>query len=101
MALQMIKFGFNSIELAPLARQLEVLLSIQFEAHESDFRGGEYYRVDCPQGAMRLQVNYDPVDRNAFEADWPEKWAILYLDGIDDGAWTAVVERLNASSREL
>jgi hypothetical protein len=97
----MIKFGFNSSDLAPLAQQLEALLGIRCEAHESDFHGGEYYRAECAQGTVRLLVNYDPVDREVFEADWPEKRAILYLDGTDDSAWTAVVERLRAASNEL
>ena len=80
---------------------MEALLGIRFEAHESDFHGGECYRAEFPQGTVRLQVNHDPAYHEAFEADWPEKRVILYLDGTDDSAWTAQIERLRAASNEL
>jgi len=97
----MIKFGFTSTELAPLARDLGTRISVHFEAHESDFRGGEYFRAETPQGTLFLQTNYDPVEREPFEDDWPERQAVLYLDGLDDQAWKPIVERLRAVGDEL
>jgi hypothetical protein len=97
----MIKFGFRKTQLAHLARDLEPRIGVRFEAHEADFRGGEYFRAETQQGTLILQTNYDLVAREPFEDDWPERQAVLYLDGLDDQVWKPFVERLEALGDEL
>jgi hypothetical protein len=97
----MIKFGFNSVDLEPLARRLESVLGVRLDPHESDFHGGEYYRGESRSGPVLLKTNYDPVDQEPFESSWPEKQAILYLDGADDSEWRDTVRRLRAIADEF
>jgi hypothetical protein len=97
----MIKFGFNSSQLKTLANDLAVVLGVHFEAHESDFRGGEYFRAETPQTTLFLQTNYDPVDHEPFEHDWPQKHAVLYIDGLDERDSRLLVDRLNSKAHEL
>lgn len=83
----MIKFGVKSANLRQTAETLGVLLNAEFVLHESSFRGGDYYRLETDLGLLILQGNYDPLDREAFEANWPVQNLVLYLEGIEDAAW--------------
>ena len=93
----MIKFGIKSKDLGSAAQALGAALHVNFLPHESDFRGGDYYRAETPKGTLFLQKNYDRLDEEPFESAWPASDLILYFDGLDDQAWnpfTATVEAL-------
>ena len=97
----MIKFGFNSTQLEPIARDLEALLKIRFKLHESDYCGGDYYRAEVASGLICLQKNYDLIDEEPFETEWPNGYAILYLDGLDDQEWESFVKRFQAAAQQI
>ena len=93
----MIAFGLDATDLEDAARTPEALLRVQFTGHESGFRGGDYYRADTPVGALLPQRNFDPVDSETFENEWPADRLILYLDGTEDDTWSVVVETLTSA----
>ncbi len=97
----MLKFGFASTKLAPLAMRLGSCLGVGFQPHESDFRGGAHFRAETPQGTMFLQTNLDAIDQAPVEQHWPLLGSVLYLDGPDDRSWQPMVERLLAAKNEL
>jgi hypothetical protein len=69
----MLRFGFTSTLLKQATQNLEMLLNVHFELHENEFRGGDYYRAELPYGALLVQINYDLLDKEPFDKDWPEK----------------------------
>jgi hypothetical protein len=83
----MIKLGIKSTDLNSAAEALARALHVSFVRHESDFRGGDYFRAETKEGTILLQTNYDPVDRESFEAAWPRDQLVLYFNGLDDRAW--------------
>ena len=97
----MLKFGFASTKLAPLAMRLGSCLGVSFQRHESDLRGGQYFRAETLQGTIFLQTNFDVIDHAPVEQGWPPHGSVLYLDGPDDNSWQPVVERLLAAKNEL
>lgn len=97
----MIRYGFNSTDLEKLAIELSPILGVRFQPHESDFRGGAYYRAETARATLFLQTNYDPVDKEPFERDWPERQALLYIDGLDDQQCQLLSDRVASKSREL
>jgi len=92
----MIKFGINSTDLESTAQNVGSVLAISFWPHESDHRGGNYYRAEAPQGTIFIQRNYDPLDQEPFEAGWPRDQIVLYFDGLDDKAWRTSVLALES-----
>ncbi len=84
---RMIKLGIKSTDLNSAAEALARALHVSFVRHESDFRGGDYFRAETKEGTILLQTNYDPVDRESFEAAWPRDQLVLYFNGLDDRAW--------------
>jgi hypothetical protein len=97
----MIILGFPSTDVDLLARQLETLLGVQFEDRESSYRGGAYCYAMFPQGQLYLQTNFDLLDDEPFEENWPEKQAILYLCGPDNRAWQPTLDQLRSTATEL
>jgi hypothetical protein len=97
----MIRYGFNSTDLESLASELSPILEVLFQPHESEFRGGAYYRAETPRATLFLQTNYDLVDKEPFERDWPERQALLYIDGLDDQQCRLLSDRVAGKSREL
>jgi hypothetical protein len=93
----MIKFGINTTELSGAAHILGMVLDVNFVLHDSDFRGGDYYRAESARGTLFLQKNFDPIDEEPFESGWPPDQIILYLDGTDDECWELTVDMLCAS----
>jgi hypothetical protein len=97
----MLRFGFTSTQLTHVTQHLETLFNVHFELHESDWRGGDYYRAELPYGEILVQNNYDLMDKEPFEEDWPEKRVIVYLDGGDDKDWSVLVEKLCSAGETL
>jgi hypothetical protein len=52
------------------------------QAHESGYRGGEYYRLDSPKGEnLLVQRNYDEFDDEWAEPAHQAAPFILYVNG--------------------
>ncbi len=63
---------------------VENALNTRFEAHESLYMGGDYYRLDL-KGAesFELRKNLDPLDGEPAELDFPEVITLLYVHGTE------------------
>jgi len=92
----MIKFGINSTNLCSAASAIETALNVVFQPHESDSRGGEYFRAETTYGTIFLQKNRDVLDDEPFEASWPIDQLVLFFDGLDAQAWESYSERLRS-----
>jgi hypothetical protein len=97
----MIRYGFNSTDLDSLASDLSPILGVRFRPHESDCRGGAYYRAETAHVTLFLQTNYDLIDQTPFECDWPERQALLYIDGLDGQQCQFLSDRVASKSQEL
>ena len=101
----MIKFGINSTDLRSSAATVGTALGVVFQPHESDSRGGEYFRAEMAHGTIYLQQNRDVLDDEPFEPNWPIDQLVLFLDGLDDEMWESCRERLRGlatpTTREL
>lgn len=60
---------------------LEELLTLQFEARESDYQGGEYFHAGSMTGEdFELKKNVDPYDGDPVEMKFPEFPTLLYIN---------------------
>ncbi|MCA0212764.1 MAG: hypothetical protein LCH79_06265 [Proteobacteria bacterium] len=60
---------------------LEELLTLQFEARESDYQNGEYFRAGNRTGEhFELKKNEDPFDGDPVEMKFPEFPTLLYIN---------------------
>jgi len=60
---------------------LEELLSLQFEARESTYQCGEYFRVGNRAGEhFEIKKNADPFDDDPAEMNFPEFPTLLYIN---------------------
>ena len=58
-----ILYGIRSTDLEQIKQQLEIALGVEFQRHESDYRGGDYFRCDDSSlGRLILQRNIDLID---------------------------------------
>ena len=96
-----IVYGIDSRDLESAAPIIGDALGIAFRRHESDFRGGRYYRHETERGLVLLQNNLDVLDDTAFEDGWPTDQLILCFDGIDEAASTEFAARLQALQSPL
>jgi hypothetical protein len=60
---------------------LEEILTLQFEARESDYQNGEYFRAGNKAGEhFELKKNTDPFDGDPVEIKFPEFPTLLYIN---------------------
>ncbi len=60
---------------------LEGMLTLQFEARESDYQGGEYFFAGNKAGEnFELKKNVDPFDGDPVEMKFPEFPTLLYIN---------------------
>ena len=101
----MIKFGINSTDLNSSATAIGSALGVVFRPHESDWRGGAYFRAEVANGIISLQNNRDVLDDEPFETGWPNVQLILLLDRLDPKAresYTEILRRLaTPTAKEL
>jgi hypothetical protein len=58
-----ILYGIRSTDLEQIKQQLEIALGVEFQRHESDYRGGDYFRCEeSSLGRLILQRNIDLID---------------------------------------
>jgi len=85
----MIVFGITSKDLEVTAPLIAASLGLEFVAHESSFRCGNYYRAEAVLGEVLLQSNCgaDCAGIEPFEDGWPIERLVLYFSGPDDEVW--------------
>ncbi len=80
-------YGIRSTDLERTRQEIEAALGVSFLRHESDYRGGDYFRCDeSPLGALILQRNIDLIENvPAVEkfSQWP---VLLYTFGLADSS---------------
>lgn len=76
-------YGIRSADLEQTKQQIEAALGVKFQRHESDYRGGDYFRCeDSIMGCLILQRNIDVID-NAPAIEGFSQWPILlYTFGL-------------------
>ena len=74
-------YGVSSDSLDGARDLVEAAVGRKFVAHESDYRGGAYYRADgCEnEEEMILQRNHDPFEDEWAEPEWKDFQNILYV----------------------
>jgi hypothetical protein len=83
----MLRYGLRSKSLRDAAVSLSELFGVQFELHDSSFRGGDYFRADVTPGTIYVQSNLDILDDEPFEAAWPSDQFLLSFAGLNDDEW--------------
>ena len=71
----------SKLSLAEAKEILEELLTLQFEARESTYQGGEYFHTGSMTGEeFQLKENVDPFDDDPAEMNFPEFPTMLYIN---------------------
>jgi hypothetical protein len=60
---------------------IEASAGVSLAAHESAYRGGDYFRGDFDGVNLVLQTNFIEDDGEPAEAEFPEVSLLIYLDG--------------------
>jgi len=71
-------YGFKTENLDLVKDLIERYLCINFEPHESSYRGGDYYCFENNDFDLELQNNIDLIDNEPLEHDFGEYKIILY-----------------------
>jgi len=71
----------SKLSLAEAKEIFEELLTLQFEARESTYQGGEYFHAGSRTGEeFELKENVDPFDDDPAEMNFPEFPTLLYIN---------------------
>ena len=74
-------YGFSNSELGAVRILVERILEIKFEAHESSYHGGMYYRMGkTGEENFMLKKNYDPYEEEWAEEDFADIKVLLYVN---------------------
>lgn len=80
MALVAQLYGFRSIDLSNIAKELERAFGLNLTARESSYRGGVYYLHRTPgKEELILQSNVDPSEGGAAEPRFADYPTLLYV----------------------
>ena len=71
-------------------------MGIALAAHESSYRGGDYYRTEVGDADVILQINFVDDDGQRAEPDFQTHDLLLYLDG-DAGDVDRLESKLSVS----
>jgi len=74
-------YGFVGIGLAEARVIVERALQVKLSACDSLYRGGEYLSLKESDAELILQANFDCLDEDLAEPDFPDIKTLLYLDG--------------------
>ena len=74
-------FGVSALELDAARTVVEQVLGAALEAHESEYRGGDYFRLEKDGAKLVLQANFLEDDGETAEAEYPNADVLLYIDG--------------------
>ena len=83
-------FGLDSGTLADECLKLEEALGISLIAHESDYHGGDYFKLSGDDFNVVLQANFVEDDGEPTEAEFSDAALLLYITGDE-----SVVDRLS------
>lgn len=80
-------YGIRADDLEGARKLVERVLSVNLEAREGLFSGGEYYSYRSPAFRLKLRTNIDPDDDSEgssglSEPDYPRHKYLLYVDEI-------------------
>lgn len=74
-------YGQRDSDLKKALSAIQQALSIRFEAHQSYYRGGEYYKFSSHDGEnFILQKNFNSIEAEWTERDFEEMGVILYVN---------------------
>ena len=78
-------FGLTGNDLADATTRIQCALGIAMSAHESSYRGGEYYRArDVGEEHFILQTNFDFTEGDWAEPQFSEHALLLYANEVSD-----------------
>lgn len=74
-------YGWKNGDLEKLKRQVEKVIGIELELHESAYHGGDYYlHGKLKEENFSLEYNKDLDEDEPSEADHPEYTVLLYVN---------------------
>lgn len=74
-------YGFVDGELDLARVAVEQALDIHMRPAQNEYRGAHYYYECKDGGSLLLQRNWDPLDRECMEEQFPEMRVLLYASG--------------------
>jgi hypothetical protein len=74
-------FGIDDGELDGTRKQVEKILELSLEAHESEYHGGDYFKLSGADFNIVLQTNFIEDDGEPTEAEFPGVAILLYVNG--------------------
>jgi hypothetical protein len=92
-------FGASALDLDAAKLAVEHAFSAAMEAHESAYRGGDYFRLGRDGTELLLQTNFMEDDGEVTEAEHAEAQVLLYVDGEAenvDRVAAAIAKRLSS-----
>ena len=93
----MLRFGLAYKDIETAVQRIGPILGLEFEKHDSSFRGGDYYRHSLKDGgAVLIQRNLDQLDAEAFVDDWPPDQTLLVFDGLSGTCEQSLSAKLDA-----
>lgn len=74
-------FGSKSLSLEDERDRLELLLGVNFEARESVYRGGSYFRANgSASESLLLRHNFDILDKEVYEPAFSDRTILLLVN---------------------
>ena len=74
-------YGFAESDLERARSIVERFIDAQMSPHNSLYRGGDYYRYQDGDAELTLQRNYDGLDDDLAEEEFPDAAILLYVAG--------------------
>ena len=94
-------YGFTGSDLEKARGILEAVTGTRMVPHESLYRGGDYYLLKEAGAELILQRNYDCLDDDLAESDFPDAAILVYLAGEDRAEEIAEQIRTGAPEAQL
>ena len=80
-------YGFSSSDINEAKNLLEGALDIKFEAHDSSYQGGDYFRsMEITDEHFVLKRNIDPYDNEPVEMLFPGYPILFYVNDTSRSA---------------
>lgn len=76
-------FGMADADLSRAGSLIERIVDIRLEMRDSYYRGGDYYLWKGTDVELTLQLNYDCLDEDLAEEDFPDSKILVYLSGSE------------------
>jgi len=74
-------YGFVNTDLEDARGIVEAVTGRRLAPHESFYHGGDYYRLREGDAELILQRNYDCLDDDLAESEFPDADVLIYLAG--------------------